>query len=301
MSNLLNSGLATSGGVQLIGCTVRGPSHEAADRPSQDAWWGHRLTDARFVAAVGDGLGSAERSHTGARLATRETAEALTRHLSGGGIIEGDAMESVMREAFIAARERVEAAAAERDCPVEELHTTLLAVAAGPSGIAAAAVGDGGIVGEADDGPFLLVPREESEYANVTTPVTSARWADGYRFGFHDDVDAVAVFTDGISPFAWDKADPTAPRREFFDQIFDFAAAATDRSEATRDLCAFLNAEHFRTYSGDDKTLAVGRVEPADLGDRLLFGSRIGERLLEACPDAVSSKLRRGRSYGHPE
>jgi hypothetical protein len=146
-----------------------------------------------------------------------------------------------------------------------------------------------------------LVPREEAEYANVTTPVTSSRWEDGYRFGFHDDVEAVALFTDGISPFVWDTADPTEPRREFFDQIFGFIESAADRAEANRELCAFLDAEHFRTYSGDDKTLAVGRVEAADLGDRLEFGMRIAERLLETCPDRVASTLGRGRPNGHRE
>jgi len=245
---------------KMVGCAVRGPKHEEKDGPCQDAWDGRRLSDNRFVIAVGDGLGSASLSHEGSALATEIAAERLEAYVSGAERIEQGASRAALKEAVTAAREAVFQEAEDIDEPATELNTTLLVVAGGPSGVASAVVGDGGIVGRIDGENELLVPRErevvDTEYSSVTVPLLHNEWEESYRFGYEPDCDAVAVFSDGIDQFTWDGLD--AVKDQFFDQVFDLVRSSADLEATTEQIREYLDSDHHRKYSDDDKTLAVG-------------------------------------------
>ncbi|WP_338740521.1 protein phosphatase 2C domain-containing protein [Haloplanus salilacus] len=247
---------------KVVGCSVRGPKHEETDEPCQDAWCGYRLSGGRFVIAVGDGLGSASHSHEGSELATREAADALRRYLSDAETIEREACGEAMKNAMAEARAAVEEEAVKLDQSASELNTTLLTVAAGPSGMGAAVVGDGGIVSHHQGTNDLPIPREmtvvDTEFANVTVPLMHDSWEESYRFGYQDEFDAVAVFSDGIDEFVWDGRDDV--KDAFFDQIFDLVRSTDDMTDVQQELCEYLDNEHHRTYSGDDKTLAIGAL-----------------------------------------
>lgn len=243
---------------QVVGCSVTGEKHEH----NEDAWSAHTPTDETIAIAVGDGLGSKTHSRAGSAAATTAAVDELTATLASGGTVTRDSMAEQMPAAFAAARTAVERQATDLGAPVEECATTLLTVAGDRSGIAAAAVGDGGVVGADDGEHFSVVEREASEYASVTTPLTAAGWRDAYRFGYTDRADAVAVFTDGLSSFTWERAGDATPETAFFEQVFPPVQAARRAADVEPALCAFLEDSHFSRHSRDDKTLVVGVPVP---------------------------------------
>ena len=240
----------------VVGCSVRGPKHEAADDPCQDASFGYELPDGRFVLAVADGLGSASHSQYGAEAATRAVAARLKDAVVDAGMLDREQLATAMETAFEAARGAVADEADERGQPESALNTTLLALTAGPFGVAGAAVGDGGVVRHHDGTHHLLVPREDVTYSNRTTPLQSDQWTASYRFGYHEAVDAATVFSDGLDPFVWD--DRESVRDTFFDQVVGHVQSTVDRQEAQETLREFLDDEHFRKHSQDDKSVFVG-------------------------------------------
>jgi hypothetical protein len=184
--------------------------------------------------------------------------DSLTQYLERGEMFEHNTLDQVMRRTFEEARIALLARAEELDVLASALNTTLLAVAATSSGIAGAAVGDGGIVASNNGEHTFLIPKENTEYANETTPIQSSDWEESYRFGVQYGADAVAVFTDGLDPFAWGINGSVSPRPELFDQLFNFFRNKRSNTGTSHELCAFLNQDNFRTYSSDDKTIAVG-------------------------------------------
>jgi hypothetical protein len=243
---------------RLVGCSVTGPKHLRSDDPCEDAWTGRSLPDGQIVIAVGDGLGSATHARRGSALATHEAAATLEAAVAGTTTLGRNSAEQSIERAFVTARTALSDEAEQMGVPVSALNTTLIALVAGPSGVAAAAVGDGGVAGQVDESYRQLLPREDTEYAEQTTPLQSNRWRESYRFRYHDGVDGVAVFSDGVDPWAWSGSDSVDDT--FFEQVFTHVRSKDASVDATRGLAAHLDSDHFRQYSEDDKTLVVGVI-----------------------------------------
>lgn len=250
---------------QLVGRSIRGPGHIEDKIPNQDSWTGKLLSDDRIVIAVGDGVGSAGLSEKGSELATREVCRALEEHLESTEAIAEESINEILRESFKRARRAVREKADDLDEPPSELQTTLLAVVAGPSGIAGAAVGDGGIVCERGDSYELLVEREmdvvDLPASNITHPLVQDEWPS-YRHGFVESCSGVVVFTDGVEEFVWDGLESVRPG--FFDGVFEIAREIQHPEDASEKLEELLTSEEFNRFS-DDKTVAVGDL-PSNLG-----------------------------------
>lgn len=239
----------------LVYCSVTGPKHEEANDPCQDASTGTQLPDSRFLLAVADGLGSASHSHIGSEVATETITQHLEEAISNQDELTERYLEDTIKNGFERARSAVHNRADELDEPVSKLNTTLLVAAGGPSGAAGAAVGDGGIIRAYRDNYYLLVSREDSEYANRTTPLQSDNWLDSYRFAYSRQVDGVAAFSDGLDNFAWDGR--TSVQRALFEQLFNFVRYTTDPNRINTELESFLTHERFQKYSKDDKSIAI--------------------------------------------
>jgi hypothetical protein len=250
-----------TGNSTLGGCSVKGPKHEESGTPCQDAWFGRRLSGSKFVLAVGDGLGSVSHSHRGSEVATKEVVARLADELADVEKIKKGQLKEAMKLGFKSSRKAVKKEADRIEQPVSELNTTLLTVVGGPSGVAGAAVGDGGIVRNYDGVNDLLVPQEDTEYANRTIPLQSDIWDRSYRFGYQEKADAVAAFSDGIDEFVWEGEESV--KDGFFDQVFEHAQSCSDPERLENDLYKFLDSDKFRKYSRDDKTIAIGTLPPS--------------------------------------
>lgn len=238
----------------ILGCSVKGEKNNR----NQDAWGGVKITNKLLVISVADGLGSADHSHIGSKLATNSVVNILDTRLRGETTISEDEITKIFRNAFGSVRKQLFEKAEELGELGSDLSTTLLVVVLGPNKAAGAAVGDGGIVGYENGDHYSVVDREQTEYANVTVPLTSENWENSFRMRVTTDIDAVALFTDGISNFTWGLENSDQPRTEFFDQIFPFAISTDQPAHANEELCNFLKHSHFKDFTTDDKTLAIG-------------------------------------------
>ncbi|WP_135305431.1 protein phosphatase 2C domain-containing protein [Haloarcula amylovorans] len=260
---------ATEAGL-LTGCSVIGPKHVRGNLPNQDAWCAERLDDGRFVIAVSDGLGEAEFSQVGSEQATSAAIDSLKKNLESVDRLDTEAAEEPIREAITTARTAVADKAAEMDEQPTELDTTLLVTVAGPTGIAGAAVGDGGIICADGDTYPLLVPREEAVVnlpaSHYTIPIMRDNWEDSYRFGTRDSFDGVAVFSDGLENFTW--SDLESARTDFFDSIFALVRDHDDPDSAAETLIEILESHPYNEF-GDDKTIVIADLPPGFEDDKV--------------------------------
>lgn len=242
----------------LVGCSIKGPSHEKEGIPCQDAWAGTQFSNSRFVLAVADGLGSASHSHLGSEVAVKTVVTHLEELIRKENYDE-TVLKDGFKTAFKSVRSALQDEADRQEVSLSDLNTTLLVAAGGPSGVGAAAVGDGGVIRVYRDDFYLFVPREDSEYANRTTPIQSDRWQESYRFEYSENVDGVAAFSDGLENVAWEGRN--SPQDALFDQFFNFVWYTNDTDHINNELAEFLNHERYRNISGDDKTVAIATLD----------------------------------------
>ena len=226
-----------------------GRTHRDRLQPCQDAFAVHVVEGrSRAAAAVADGLGSRPLSHLGSEAASRAAAQSLGA--------SGEWGPRAVHRAFRAARAAVERRAQELGASVEDLATTLHVVGLSPGHMVAGSVGDGAILCVGSE-PRLLLPPEESEYADAVVPVTHGQWQDHFRFASATDATRVFLFTDGLTRLllthqsgAW------APYRPFFDAILP---RPQDVGLAAR----FLGSDHVDEAWDDDKCLVVMALDEA--------------------------------------
>jgi len=218
------------------------------------------------VITVGDGLGSASFSHDGSEIATERAAQVLKDRFETVESINETA-QPIFKRAFTEARTALARKAESSGDDLSDYATTLLAVVAGPSGAAGAAAGDGGAVAGLQDTYEPLVPPEEAVAdlgaAHRTFPLTHDAWEKYYRFDCREDVDSIAVFSDGLSQWAWQGEHEA--NAAWFGSAFSLIEAASDSDRAEQSLREALNNDNYR-QSRDDKTLVMGTLDPAEIG-----------------------------------
>lgn len=198
--------------------SVPGTSHLALGVPNQDSFavrrlrsswssswsssraepcgaWAHPACGGEFVvAAVADGLGSAELSELGSAVAvatvTNELSLFVAEHPDLDGI--GDlVLEGAMHRALAA----VNCKAAEVGADPAALATTLALCVWDGCGVAWACAGDSGIVGLFADGYRPLCRMDRKGHRNT---VFSLSADDHWRFGVAEGVEGLVLATDGM-------------------------------------------------------------------------------------------------------
>ncbi len=157
--------------------------------------WAHPIHVGEFVvAAVADGLGSAEFSDIGSAIAAATAADTLAFFVAmypDLGDIDTLTLEGVMHRALVA----VERKAAELDADPAALATTLALCAWDGSTVAWACAGDSGIVGLFGDGYRPLCRMARNGHRNVVFPLSAD---DRWQFGTAEGVEGLVLATDGI-------------------------------------------------------------------------------------------------------
>lgn len=167
-----------------------GRTHRERRVACQDAYAARETPDGRIVAAVADGLGSCRLSEHGSQAAVDAAVASLAACRSW--------TPRALHRAFRVARSALARRAQELGAPIHELATTLHLVGLAPQGIVAASIGDGAILA-ADPTPRILLPPEDSEYANHVVPITHEDWEDHLRIAVASHPGTTFLLTDGLT------------------------------------------------------------------------------------------------------
>ena len=235
----------------IVGASATGASHMRRGTPCQDALCVLERGPS-FAIAVADGLGSAARSDLGASIATAAAASKALR------LADDDPTQAALA-AVAAARDALELCAGIGAIPLRDLGCTLMVAAGGEYGIGIAHICDGAVVGRAGDVWAVLSPPGASEYLNETDPLTGDGWERCVRWmSVIEDVDAIALFTDGCQHAAL-RFDGSAHRAHdgFFRPLFRFASSGVDADDAAMRLHGLLAGRKLGEHSDDDKTLVL--------------------------------------------
>jgi guanyl-specific ribonuclease Sa len=236
--------------------------HIQHEIPCQDACAYTTTAGNAIVIAVADGLGSAARSDTGAKLAVTSAFNfCITALESGSG--EALLLEDAVRNSAAHARGELERYALEESCDLRDLGCTLIVIIAREGEFAVAHIGDGAVVGEIEGILSVVSNPGESEYTNEVVPLTSTRWRDSLRITSGASfISAIAVFTDGCQRAAFRKEeDALVPFERFFSPIFRYARMVADAAEGANEVAELLASPKLCEHSDDDKTLVVGVSE----------------------------------------
>ncbi len=249
---------------QAVGASVVGTSHLRRGLPCQDAYavdCGREIA----IAAVADGLGSAERAEIGSRLAVDTALTTLRAQLTEAVPTEAEAWGQALRTSFAAARQALVDTATSAAAELRDYSTTLLLAAVGTDWMVTGQLGDGAVVACFTDDTLEVVSEpQRGEFANETIPLTVPDALDRLvcRASFVP-VRALALFTDGLQHLCLDLARNT-PHIPFFTPLFRDLSRPLDISTSEQGLADFLASERVCRRTDDDKTLLlIGRLEDA--------------------------------------
>jgi hypothetical protein len=200
---------------------------------------------------VADGLGSCPLSDAGSRAAADAAVAALAAEPAWD--------EAAVARAFEAARAAVEAEAARRGAPVDDLSTTLQVAALDAGGrLVAGMVGDGAIVAQSGESAVRIVLEPaESRYANEVVPATSPAWRQALRVASVEGVRSALLFTDGFTRLLLTRSrDGWSPFAPFFGSFLPRLAEAAPAAVAEAVEALVASDEVDRAWD-DDKCLVV--------------------------------------------
>ena len=245
----------------VVGASVQGRGHIRAGQPCQDYHDYRSLAGGTLIAAIADGLGSADKAGEGARIAVGAALSAVETALSTGSPGDERSWEETVRQGFVGARSALEESAETGGHPLRDYATTLMVAVIRGDWLAIGHIGDGAIVASFEDGTISTVglPRN-GEYANEVQPLTAPDAMESASFATHADrVQAVAMLSDGLQQIALVGADHL-PFEPFFRPIFASLPHVADCYASSHELASFLDSERVCARTDDDKTfLLAGR------------------------------------------
>lgn len=233
------------------------------------------------MAAVADGAGSAAFGEVGAQIAVKTAVETLSDRIAAVNL--EDWLDSIatlsptdvppvltdLKVALETARDAVTAEADARQASLREFASTLILVVAAPQWVAAAQIGDGAAIAgnrdEEGDRIGALTSPSCGEYINETTFLVSPQALETAQLNlWHESIEYLAVFTDGLQLLALDMSDAT-PHPPFFSPLFRFISQdELDATEAQIQLESFLNSDRVTQRTDDDLTLLLAAKVGSD-------------------------------------
>jgi hypothetical protein len=197
-------------------------------------------------------------SEVGATLAVQAAVQWL-KDLFAASATSQVPLEEMVRSAIWSARKSLELKSVEQQWTLTSLACTMIVIAFKGDGLAVGHIGDGGVVGQTQDGLRLLSSPGESEYTNEVVPLTSSEWMESLRvLPTVPGIKCVAAFTDGCQRAALRRSnDKLEPFEGFFAPIFSYARELPVYGEAEGEIKALLSSKKICDNSEDDKTLVV--------------------------------------------
>jgi hypothetical protein len=243
---------------QVIHALSVGTSHLSSGLACQDAADWRLLPSGLLAIALADGAGSAPESETGANLAVNEALIALENAAANETPDDPGAWGLAVQEAFLAARQSLEAEAEAAGLPVQAFATTLICLVAAGDGLVLGQIGDGVLVARTPAGDLhTLTQPQRGQYANETLFLTMPGALEQAYFQVIElELAGLAVMSDGLSRLAL-QFPSYAPHAPFFIPLWTFTAQAQSGQLANQELAAFLASERVCARTDDDKSLVI--------------------------------------------
>ena len=243
---------------QYCSASVAGSSHSKQGKPCQDR---NRVVSGRgwVVATLADGAGSAAEGGAGAEIAATMCAFNVAYQLDDckGRPHRAD-LPSIIEGGATAALGAIRDRATRSGNPIGTYACTLLLSIQCEELIAAAQIGDGGIV-LSDDGEIFesLTTPHHGEYANETTFLTSKNAMRHLHLAVRQQQPAaLAMFSDGLERLVTDTS-TGKPHQPFFQSIFQWLARRDAGEETREELAAMLMSPRIGSRTDDDVTLVL--------------------------------------------
>ncbi len=247
----------------IAGVSAIGSAHIAAGKPCEDF---HILSPSHVdddwqIACIADGAGSVPYGKDGAVRVCEHFVTYISRCRSEGMDLEGLSKESA-EEWLETYRRDLQQWAEQSQTRVHEYACTFLAVVIGEGSAVFIQIGDGAIVvrgSEARQYNVIFWP-VQGEYANQTTFVTSETAIECLQHMrvSQPDIDAVALFTDGLQRLCLDYLKKAA-HAPFFEKMFrrlkDFPSGEVE--QFSDELQSFLLSDTVMQRTDDDKTIVL--------------------------------------------
>ncbi len=243
-----------------IAQSLQGSSHAADDSPCQDNF-SLRVFDGdsthTLLACVSDGAGSAEHSEVGSSIVCSTIVECAEAFLAAGGRIGQTPARTTSSAGAPKPACSLEREAANFNCEVRELASTLCAAIVSPARSCFFQIGDGVMVLRRSGVYGVVFWPQSGEYANSTNFLTSHQLESQLEFLSVDSAcDDIALMTDGLERLAL-RFDTQTPHEPFFAPFFRALRAAEDYTGLNDALQSFLGSQPVRERSDDDKTLIL--------------------------------------------
>ena len=255
----------------VFGGKTTGSSHIKKGVPCQDAFRSEKTDSGEIILAVADGLGSAEHSEIGAKIAVNTAVDkikSLFINIDGYGIPAAALMKNrdIITEAFSASRTALEDFAGDNGYPLKKLACTLIVAFTWEGYLTTGHIGDGAVTAQINNDIRIISDPGDSEYVNEVTPLTSGKIEENTRINENiPDVSVFAAFTDGCQrAFLVKRNGEYIPYESFFRPIFTYAKDVNDEEEASGEIVRFLESDKMNENSDDDKTLVIAVAEKSE-------------------------------------
>lgn len=239
-----------------------GSAHkEKNDGICQDYSAVKKLSDNTVVAAIADGLGSAEHSDAGAKLAVESVIDHISLNISA---VRCESYTDLIRQAYVNAYNATLDLAKGMQIDPRELNTTLTVAIYNGKDLYYGQCGDGGIIALTVQGEYVRVTSAaKGESFNETHPLLNGE--EYWSFGLFDgQVCAFSMMTDGIfdlvcSPLLNEQPCPIYISfiRRFLDRNILAANNEKDFETLQGKISDYISSDKFsRSYNiSDDKTI----------------------------------------------
>ncbi len=249
------------------GAIRRGAAHVSDGSPCQDSAAVLEMCDdgeCVFLGVVCDGAGSASQSKRGSYLVSQSVASNVRHYFHRGG--KFSSLDRAVLESWLStAQDGLIRKAAEIECTIKDLYTTVTIALIGKQATHIAQIGDGAcavLLGGKWQVPIWPM---NGHYANETYFLhrfPKTRWEHVRLDG---RVEALAMFTDGPAELLLEHKVKT-PFVPFLEQVIPHLLSdpGTGRSrKVSNEIGAFLDSSRVCDVSSDDKTLILaGRTKP---------------------------------------
>lgn len=228
----------------------QGTRHRAHQLPCHDFGTLAKPTRTSVVGSVAEGAVQGRLSHVGAQIAAKSAADALDEIARTGAVPDEDDLRRILKRVrLVLVRE-----AAERNCNLADLATTLIAFALTPDRIAALQIGNGFLIAASPARPYHSIGDSGS---SDTRYVTDDEAEDAVSIAMDEGpVSFVAAGTDGLRGLSL-SADDGRPHTSFLRPLNRYISTAESDDEIHLGIREFLRSDHLAERIDDDMTLML--------------------------------------------